>query len=247
MLDLALCAPRESSCVPPAAVQTWTAERQPSRRERSDEPAPPATDIGLAARAPVSASPESDARSWMTRIQARDESALRRLHDAFGRRIFVCALGMVRREEVAHEVVSITFMQAWTAAADYDPLRGTVAAWLTLIARSRSLDALRRARVHGSREVHLDDDESNETPTLDAMHDPFAHLARKTRDHRLHRAMLRLSPMQRQVLSLTTLDGLSQDEASQHLNMPLGTVKSHARRGLTALRARCAVIGLTAD
>ncbi len=253
MLDLPVRPSRDSANTPHAAMFAQPADFDPSPCDSYEVAADAIASargrtvelFTSAPRSTLPASSESDARGWMTRVQARDESALSQLHTAFQRRMFLCALAIVRRDEIAHEVVSLTFMQVWTTAADYDPLRGSVAAWMLLIARSRSFDELRRARVHTSREVSADEEDSGaEVPTLNAMLDPLAHLERKTRDHRLHRALLRLSPIQRQVISLTSLDGLSQDEASRHLNLPLGTVKSHARRGLTALKARCEAIGL---
>lgn len=198
--------------------------------------------------APLSQSSlESDAKRWIALIQCGDQRGLNQLHTAFRRTVFVSAMFIVRREEMAHEVVSSCFMQVWKNAARYDPARGTVVAWLMLIAKSRSFDALRRANVVWHRELSPQDGDPLLRHEAEVESEPSAHLARKVRCRRLQRALLRLSPMQRQVLSLTTLDGLSQDEASRHLQLPLGTVKSHARRGLLALRHRCDSIGLYLD
>lgn len=177
---------------------------------------------------------------WMLLIQCRDESGLRRLHVEFESRMHRCALATVHREEIACEVVSASFLQVWTNAADYDVARGSVAAWLMLITRSRSFDALRHARVISRREVCLDDEDGawEHEVAADAAAEPHTHLEQQRRRRRLDRALMKLSPMQRQVVSLTTMDGHSHDEASRYLGLPLGTVKSHAKRGLAALRHR---------
>ncbi len=247
MLDLAERISRDSPC--PTILELGD---MPSHRRH---PVQDRVDCTIAQSRPCTARPgllqassESDTLRWIALIQLNDESGLRQLHAAYSTQVFACAMRIVRRKEVADEIVSTSFMQVWTNAASYDERRGPVVAWLLLIARSRAIDAMRHAKLLGSRELSLDeDDDSCAELAGAAIDEPPAHLERLTSERRLHRALLRLSPMQRQVLSLTTLDGLSQDEASRHLDLPLGTVKSHARRGLAALRARCEAIGLTAS
>jgi RNA polymerase sigma-70 factor (ECF subfamily) len=190
---------------------------------------------------------EARARHWMRLIQARDESGLRQLYSNCRRRVFLCALGIVRRDDLASEIVSTSFMQVWTNAASFDPQRGNFLAWLTLIARSRSFDALRRLNTQRQHEVSSDDEEPFDVPDGEAASLPLLHLERLSRQRRLRRAMSRLSSIQRQVVCLTSIDGLSHDEVSRHLNLPLGTVKSHAKRALAALRQRCEASGLHAD
>lgn len=200
---------------------------------------------------PPSRSPEtpqeSEARRCLGVIQRRDEKGLRDLHGAFRHRAFVCALAIVRRDEMAHEIVSTSFMQVWTTAHRYDPGRGSALGWLTMIVRSRALDALRSARLVWQREIGSQGDDDLHAHAAEDALGPLAQLERQNRGRRVQRALLRLSPMQRQVLTLTTLDGLSHDEVSRHLELPLGTLKSHARRGLVAMRARCVAIGLSCE
>ncbi len=192
---------------------------------------------------------DSRAMSWMLLIQCRDESGLRCLHSEFEPRVHRCALAIVHKDEIACEVVSASFMHAWTNAADYDPVRGSVVAWLMLITRSRSLDALRRVRVLGRHEVSFDDEDSDWTEDVaaDARLEPHSHLECQRRRRRLQRALMKLSPMQRQVVALTTMDGHSHDEASRCLGLPLGTVKSHAKRGLAALKRRFEAAGASSE
>ena len=179
------------------------------------------------------------------RMRRGDESGLADLYAACRARIFQSARAIVRRDEIAHEVVSVTFMQAWNEAARFDAQRGTVMAWLTRIARTRAFDALRRVQVVSRHEDGERDDE-RELAAGSGSCDPLSHSERSCRNARLRRALSRLSPMQRQVLSLTVLSGLSQDEASIHLGVPLGTVKSHARRGLASMRVHCLRLGIEA-
>jgi RNA polymerase sigma-70 factor (ECF subfamily) len=203
------------------------------------------TDADAPLAAPSAPRPEDETLSaWMALIRDRDEAGLRLLYRSCRRQVFLCALGIVRQEHVANEVVSTTFMQLWMSAPRYDPRRGSVSAWLMLMARSRALDALRSVNAHRHQESPLDDDSEAE-PDADEL-GPLAHSDRQCRYANLRRALLRLSPIQRQVLTLTTLGGLSQDEAAGYLHMPLGTVKSHAKRALAAMRHHCEALGLSA-
>lgn len=225
-----------------ARTETPNREAAPEEYQEPDTPAPPLQGLAF-----TDSLLNSEARRWIAQVQAGDQRGLNQLHIAFSRKVFASAMSIVRREEIADEVVSSCFMQVWKGAARYDPARGPVVAWLMRIAKSRSCDALRRANVAWHREVGAQDSDPLSTYSPEFESEPGARLERKVRGRRVQRALLRLSPMQRQVLSLTTLDGMSQDEASQHLQLPLGTVKSHARRGLAALRHRCDSIGLSRD
>lgn len=180
------------------------------------------------------AQPDDPLAALVGRIRLRDAAAMRALHDACGARLYRAAMRVVHRPEVAHEVVSATFVQVWNRAADFDASRAGVLGWLHTIVRSRALDLLRRELTHSRHEALASDAD------LDALVDvaptPCQRIERTEASRRLRRAMTLLTPAQRQVLSLTFLDGLSQDEAAAHMGVPLGTLKSHARRGLAALR-----------
>ena len=72
--------------------------------------------------------------------------------------------------------------------------------------------------------------------TLDPLADPSFNLGVRQLKRRVRSALMGLSSVQRQVLTLAFLDGLSHEEVAAHMVLPLGTVKSHARRGMAELR-----------
>ncbi len=255
MFETAVSTPREQrpasqACIRPLEPRAPQDTVGEPRSEMADTLPFQDCSSALAARGVTVPGPPADreARHWLVLIQAQDESALRRLHGAYQQLVYGCALGIVRREEVAHEIVSTSFMQVWKSAASYDPVLGSVVAWLLLITRSRSLDALRHINLLRRREVSFhEEEEATQRLPLDRVLEPLSLLERRQRQRGLQQAFLRLSPMQRQVVMLTTLEGLSHDDASRHLDVPLGTLKSHARRGLAALRQRCDATGLTLE
>ena len=175
----------------------------------------------------------------MVRIRRREEAALTALHGACAQRVFACAMGVLRLPELADEVVSVCFMQAWRDAAEFDECRSGVITWLNTIARSRAIDLLRRNSSRAQHESPMGEDDL--PANLDPSADPSAALGLRQLKRRVLTALVGLSPVQRQVLTLAFLGGLSHEEVAAHLVLPVGTVKSHARRGMAELRRQGAL------
>lgn len=156
--------------------------------------------------------------------------ALKRLYELESRRLYGIALRIVRRPEVAADVLQEAFIQIWQNARSYAPERGAGGAWLTGIVRFRALDA---ARKYG-REVLSDDPELG-----DAAQEPDVvdRLAAQAEAGALKRCLGRLDDQQRRCVTLAFVDGFSHAEIAARLAAPLGSVKSWVRRGLLALRS----------
>jgi RNA polymerase sigma factor (sigma-70 family) len=211
---------------------------------------PLAADTGATAGADGQASAKRDAenlRLWsLVQAMARQEQqALSQFYDATMRRVFTIAQRIVQRHELAEEVVSDTYMQAWREADRYDASRGRVLAWLLIIARSRALDCLRRQDEAISHpDPHLlqngaidEDGEVQLCEGASGFASPPDLLATTERNTALHQALLTLSPIERQLLALAFFRGLSHAEIAEHSGLALGTVKTHIRRALSSLRA----------
>ena len=171
----------------------------------------------------------------VARIRFGDTEALGRLYDLALGRVYGLALRVLRQPQDAEEVVSDVFLQVWERATGYCPERGAVMAWLLTLTWSRSVDRLRRLR-HQRRELplHPEGEPDAYTPGEDTSADAFVDQLGNAQA--VHRAFLALSPVQRTVLELAYQQELSQPEIAERTGLPLGTVKSHARRGLAALR-----------
>jgi RNA polymerase sigma-70 factor (ECF subfamily) len=159
----------------------------------------------------------------------------RQAYAALHRRYAPLLLGLLTRilpsRPEAEDVLQDVFLQVWKRAADFDERRGRPFPWLVTLARSRALDRLSvldsRSRLAA---VHTRDVRPEEAP--DPVHAAsFAEHAR-----RLRAALEQIPDSQRQVLLLAYFEGLTQSEIAGRLGTPLGTVKSHARLGLTKLR-----------
>lgn len=172
-----------------------------------------------------------------------DASAMSALYDRYAPGLLGLALRITREQADAEEVVVDTFAQAWREAARFEVGRGSVAAWLVTIARSRALDLL-RAR---SRRGRLDDAAEAERAAPVAMGSgfvsPIASVLADERARKIQDALLVLPDAQRTAIELAYFEGLSQSEIAERLHEPLGTVKTRLRLGLRKMRELVAALG----
>lgn len=155
---------------------------------------------------------------------AGDAASLGELFDRHAGRMKSLALRIVRAREEAEDVVQEIFVQAWRQADRFDPRRGTVLAWLSIMVRSRSLDRWRRKTTR--RETAIA--EAQELEATSASDDMSTWATTS--------ALADLPGEQRELLELAYWEGLSQTEIADRLNLPLGTVKTRMRTGLKKLR-----------
>ena len=196
----------------------------------------PAADSVLPAPRPTRAAPDSGEvrlRGWITQISHGNEQALGHLYDAMLGRVYGLALRITRNPQPSEEVAEDVFWQVWRQARRFDAARGNALTWLLTIARTRALDSLRRndeAQPHPEPETLIAAEESKEG-------DPQELLDALQRDHRLHAALASLDALPRELLALAFFRGLTHEEIAAHTGLPLGTVKSHIRRALAALKS----------
>lgn len=189
------------------------------------------------------AEPDAEAlAALIARIARQDEDALGALYDATVGRVYGMALRILRDEQGAEEVAEEVFFQVWRQAGRYDPARGRPLGWLLNLARSRALDQVRRrdpALSHPDPTTLHGEEAGGEVDIFDGREarDPQDLLAATEAHRGLHRALATLEPVPRQMVALAFFRGLTHEEIAASTDLPLGTVKSHIRRALTALRA----------
>jgi len=159
-----------------------------------------------------------------------DRAALQALfHEEAGRLIGV-AQRIVRRRELAEEVVQDAFIQVWRKAESYNPEMGSARGWIYTIVRNRALNVVR----DGAREDLLDADELEQlSATSHGSEDVVAKLSRESR---LRRCLEALDARKRDCVLLSYVNGYTHGEIAGRLAVPIGTAKSWVRRGLSALK-----------
>lgn len=161
-----------------------------------------------------------------------DEASLAAVYRRWGPLVHALAQRALSDSREAEDVTQQVFLAAWRGRAGYRPELGSPAAWLTGIARHRIADAL-SART---RRAALVEGAGAQYATLD-------HRAHEGMDLTVERTLVaqelaRLPAPQRTVLCLAFYEDLTHPQIAERTGWPLGTVKSHARRGIRSLRLR---------
>jgi RNA polymerase sigma-70 factor, ECF subfamily len=166
-----------------------------------------------------------------------DERAIGALYDRYGAVLYAVAYRIVGQRADAEEVVVDAFAQAWRDAPRFEATRGSVAGWLTMIARSRALDLVRARSRRERMTASAAAERPGDSPGLGGWRaDPAGAYDLDERRRQVRQAVQTLSPPQRQAIELAFFEGLSQSEIAERLQEPLGTIKTRVRLGMQKLR-----------
>ena len=160
-----------------------------------------------------------------TAFRAGDESALRAAYDTWGGMVLRFAERLLPTVSDAEDVTQQVFVSAWNSRERYDPDKAPLPAWLIGIARHKVLDR-RRATDRLPTPVATLQEHSSDPTDIDLVADRLL----------VAEALARLPEEQRHALELAFFEGRSHQEVAARLGLPLGTAKSHIRRGLERLR-----------
>lgn len=176
--------------------------------------------------------PETD-EDLMCRAAGGDQAALAQIYDRYAPRLLGLALTVLRDRRDAEDAVQDAFVYAWQHAASYDRSRGKVLSWLAIVVRHRAID---RLRSQERRERLVTTAGQEQLPQAAAGGNTPGELA----SDEAEKAMALLNGLpdpQREVLKLAFLQGLTQQEIAERTQSPIGTIKTHIRRGLQRLRS----------
>ncbi len=174
---------------------------------------------------------EQEPPPLLPRVAAGDELALKECFQRYRRLVYSLSWRMLRDERDVEDAFQDIFVALWKNAAAFDPSRGSEATFVVLVARRRLIDRTRLTRTRsladlGSGIAALEGSPSTSEPSLDNYIDAKNAVA----------ALSACSEHQRHVIMLSALHGLTHEEISTELSLPLGTVKSHYARGIERVK-----------
>jgi RNA polymerase sigma-70 factor (ECF subfamily) len=187
--------------------------------------------LAVLGHTPAIESREADLAT-LARMAKGDHDALGELYDRYARPVYSLALRILQDHAEAEDVVQEVFSQAWSQASRYDTSRGSAAAWLLNIARSRAIDRLRSRRARPDNTA--DSGAALNVPDLAVSQD--MQLLSAEQIARLKRALQQLPVIQRIALELAYYEGLTHAEIADRLEQPLGTIKTRIRQAVIRLR-----------
>lgn len=162
-------------------------------------------------------------------IESRDANAFRSLFLTFGPKVRAMLIRQGADSATAEDIVQDTMLTVWSKSHLFAPEKGTVSAWIYTIARNLRVDRIRRQIVWDQCRSELENLNGIESAADESMsHQPDRmHLAN---------ALSALPAEQYEVIQLSFVEGLSQSEIADRLDVPLGTVKSRMRLAFEKLR-----------
>lgn len=165
----------------------------------------------------------------LQRIASGDAAAVQECIDGYGGLVWSLARRLAPGSADAEDVVQEIFIDLWKSAERYDPGTASEPTFVAMIARRRLIDLRRRVGRRGE-SAELPEGLEYEGESHDRRVETLDEAARA------QVAMAELRPEQQRVLKMAVYDGLSHQEIASATGMPLGTVKTHARRGLMRVR-----------
>lgn len=172
---------------------------------------------------------DADTPGILQRVASGDAAAVRECLDRFGGLVWSLARRLTPTASEAEDAVQEIFIDVWKSSGRYDPSIASETAFVAMIARRRLIDRQRRAGRRPNEE------QVSEGAAADvASPEQRPEIADDV--GRVSQAFDQLSDEQQRVLRLSIHQGLSHEKISRATGLPLGTVKTHARRGLIKLR-----------
>jgi len=169
---------------------------------------------------------------WLVAAVARgDEDAFKRLYDATRAKLYGVVLRILRRPELAEEVMQETYLKVWTTADKFDPTLASPITWMVAMARNRAIDIMRK---RGETSIEEEGPEALAVAAENAA--PPARREMTDELKRLLACLGKLDPEKQRIVLLAYYSGWSREQLADKLDIPVNTIKTWLRRSLIEIR-----------
>ena len=155
-----------------------------------------------------------------------NDKAISLLYEHYGDTLYGVAFKVVRNEELAQDVLQESFVKIWNKSHTYDPAKAKLFTWLFRITRNTAIDKIRSLSNKSDREIQLD--------VSDVYNVGKEEIRPELMD--MKKQLEKIENKYRIVLEALFFEGMTQQEASDELEIPLGTIKSRLKIGLRELK-----------
>ena len=160
-------------------------------------------------------------------LQQGDPQIISQLYDQYSGALFGIVVKICRSPELSEEVLQESFVKIWRNGASYDPSKGRLFTWMVRIARNTALNAIESKTERKQSKIRTIDNSVYNTVKYYAIDPEVLDLKGKVNQ---------LDPKYRELIELIYFQGFTQKDASEHLGIPIGTVKTRVRSALSLLR-----------
>ena len=168
---------------------------------------------------------------WLLASVAKgDEAAFERLYAATRAKLFGVVLRILRRQDLAEEVVQEAYVKIWHSAGQFNPSLASPITWMVSIARNRAIDVMRKRS-----EASIEDEPAAMEIASD-IPDPLARREMTEELKRILECVGQLDPERQKLVLLAYYNGWSREQLSEKFNTPLNTVKTWLRRSMIEIR-----------
>lgn len=162
-------------------------------------------------------------------IYKKDNRAFTLLYDMYSKSLYGIIFNLIKDKEESEDVLQEVFIKIWKNLDSYDESRGRLFTWMLNITRNSAIDKLRSKNFNNNQKnvspknfVHIIDENNSMTNRIDSIG--------------IKEFISKLKPKCIQVIELLFFQGYTQQEASEELEIPLGTIKTQNRNCVNELR-----------
>lgn len=168
---------------------------------------------------------------WLLAAVAKgDQAAFERLYAATRAKLFGVALRILRRQDLAEEVIQEVYVKIWSSAAQYNPGAASPITWMVAIARNRAIDLLRKKG-----EVSIEEEPEAMNVASDSP-DPLAKRQMTEDLKRLLGCVGTLDADRQRLVLLAYYNGWSREQLAVKFDKPVNTIKTWLRRSMLEIR-----------
>jgi RNA polymerase sigma-70 factor (ECF subfamily) len=168
-------------------------------------------------------------------ISEGDRWAFACFYDQYCKLLFAVAYRILNDQKESEDVLQEVFLQIWDKAGSYNPLLGKPVSWAVTLTRNKAIDYIRAHQRRSKLLEHAATEFLTRAPGSAVANDS---VHGRENSELINSAVAELPADQRKAIEMAFFGGLTQNEISESLKEPLGTIKARIRRGMLKLRER---------
>ena len=171
----------------------------------------------------------NDEQTLVLALKAKDKQAFSYLYDNYSDALYGVINRIVLGDEIAGDVLQEVFVKIWKNIDNYSREKGSIFTWMMNISRNAAIDQIRSRQYQNEAQNQSIEDYVYDIDKTEQTTSQVDHIG-------LKEVLAKLKPEHKILIDKVYFEGYTQEEISQELDMPLGTVKTRIRAAMQHLR-----------